>query len=139
MKVGNYWMPTRAASRRLEELGLAPERLAAPQAHLYREAELPKEFVLLARGSAARAALVGVEGEPVARVVRGAERIARERKHLRPGIGSPDEQFAHDDGVVIEALREAGCERPSYKGEPLPWDHHEWFALARGAAFRAAL
>ncbi len=138
MRVGDYWMPTSAAADRLAELGLEPERREAPQAHLYLGMELPEEFVILARGSAACSKLVGVEGELAARAVRAAERIAQERKGQRPGAGSPEGQIAHDNGVAIEALRETGCTRPSYKGEALTWDHHEWFAVARGAAFRAA-
>ena len=63
MKVGDYWRPTFAAKRRMAELGLAPERREAPQAHLYLEAELPEEFVILARGSAACATLVGLKEE----------------------------------------------------------------------------
>ena len=63
MRVGNYWMPTRAAAGRLAELGLAPERREAPNAHMRLAAELPEEFVILARGSAACATLVGLEEE----------------------------------------------------------------------------
>lgn len=138
MKVGDYWMPTRAAAGRLAELGLVVERREAPQAHLYLGTELPEEFVILARGSAACATLVGVEGEPATLAVRAAERIALEWKHLRPGASMSDEQIIHDDIVAVEALREAGCTLPSYRGKTLPWNHHEWFAVARGAALRAA-
>ena len=138
MRVGNYWRPTRAAAERLDELGLEPKRGKAPNAHLHLEAELPEEFVILVRGSATHATLVGVEGEPAAQVMRRAERIARERKELRPGEDNPDGQLAHDEQVAVEALKEMSCTRPSYNGDTLPWDHHEWFAVARGTAFRAA-
>lgn len=67
MRVGDYWRPTRAAAGRLAELGLAVERREAPQAHLYLGTELPEEFVVLARGSAACATLVGLKEELAAR------------------------------------------------------------------------
>ena len=67
MRIGNYWRPTRAAGERLAELGLAPERREAPNAHMRLAAELPEGFVVLARGSAACATLVGLEEELAAR------------------------------------------------------------------------
>lgn len=145
MRVGNYWRPTNAAAIRLAEIGLTAGRGEAPNAHLYLEAELPGEFVIVKRGSPACCTLVGVDGEPVVEVMRLAERIARERKELRSMLGRPWAggagfgQINHYDKVAIEALKKAGCEQPSYKGETLPWWHHEWFAAVRGAAFRATL
>ena len=47
-------------------------------------------------------------------------------------------ELVPDFSGVWPSDKEAGCERPSYKGETLPWDRHEGFAVARGAALRAA-
>lgn len=137
MKVGDYWVPTRAAGGRIAELGLTVERRTAPYAHMYYETDLPDEFVIISKGSPACAISVGVEGEPAVQVIRIAERIAKERKRLRPGAGSPDGCIYHDEVAAVDALKEAGCTRPVYKGETMPWWHHEYFTAARAAAFRA--
>ncbi len=70
MRVEDYWRPTRAAGERLAELGLAVERREAPNAHMRLAAELPEEFIVLVRGSAACATLVGLKEELAARAAR---------------------------------------------------------------------
>lgn len=76
--------------------------------------------------------------EPVGMVIAAAERIAAERLAARPGCGSPDGQLAHDEMVAIAAMMECGNSRYVYKGQVMPWWHHEMFGPARHAAMRVA-
>lgn len=68
-----------------------------------------------------------------------ARELARQSLWSRPGIGSPDGQCLHDEGVAIRALLDCGATRPMYKGVKLPWSNHKMFATARAAVFRVAL
>jgi|JI9StandDraft_2_1071091.scaffolds.fasta_scaffold726368_1 hypothetical protein len=70
-------------------------------------------------------------------IIRRAAEIAKDRALLRPWCGSPDGQDAHDEGVAISALVEAGETRPMYKGVAMPWCQHPMFDAARASAWRA--
>lgn len=139
MEARTFWRPTKAASKRMAELGIQPERREAPYATMYYGAELPDEFVVVRFGTPAEEAQIGLASEPVGIVMAKAAEIAAERLSMRPGCGSPDGMISHDEDVAIDALMFLGHSQPVYKGERLPWWHHEMFAPARAAAWRAAL
>jgi hypothetical protein len=139
MKTRDFWAPTKAAAERIRELGIRPERRDAPNATMFCGCELPDEFVVIRNGSPAEATKIGLSTEPVGVVMTTASRLAAERMAMRPGCGSPDGQTAHDDAVAVDAMISCGHRRTVYKGETLPWWHHEMFAPARAAAWRAAI
>ena len=122
----------------MSELGICPERREAPNATMFYGCELPEEFIVIRRGSPAEETKIGLDSEPVGLVMAESARLAAERLKMRPGCGSPDGQEAHDDEIAIDAMIACGHSRTVYKGEVLPWWHHEMFAPARAAAFRVA-
>ena len=138
MKTRDFWAPTKAAAERMKELGINPERRDAPNAHMFYGCDLPEEFITIRIGSPAEAAKIGLASEPVGLVMAKAAAIAADRISTRPVCGSPDGRIAHDDDVAIDALISCGHERRVYKGETLPWHHHEMFSPARAAALRVA-
>ena len=138
MKTRDFWAPTKAAASRMAELGIFPKRRDAPNATMYYGCELPQEFIVIQRGSPAEETKIGLASEPAGLVMAEAARIAAERLAMRPECGSPDGRTAHDDKIAIDAMIACGHSRAVYKGETLPWWHHEMFAPARAAAFRVA-
>lgn len=133
MKTRDFWAPTKAAAARMAELGIFPERREAPNATMfYGGCELPQEFIVIQQGSPAEETTIGLASEPAGLVMAEAERLAAERLAMRPGCGT------HDEEIAIAAMISCGHSRSVYKGETLPWWHHEMFAPARAAAFRAA-
>jgi hypothetical protein len=138
MKTRDFWAPTRAAAARMTQLGIYPERRETNGGLLFYGCELPDEFIVIRFGSPAEEARIGLASEPVGLVMAESARLAAERLAMRPGCGSPDGRTAHDDEIAIDAMIACGHSRTVYKGETMPWWHHEMFAPARAAAFRVA-